>query len=97
MKLRPISFIYPRVAAEDWPALQSQLVLVRDLMSFEYPAVFEPSKDRPILFTAAGWADVLLTLDRRHFGHLISTGFYSLQISTPGDFLTAERLAGRFI
>jgi hypothetical protein len=28
-------------------------------------------KDRPILFSALAWADVLLTLDSRHFGDLL--------------------------
>jgi len=27
--------------------------------------VFAPARDRPILFTASAWAEVLLTLDRR--------------------------------
>ena len=55
-------------AAEQWPALAERLVMVRDLTSFEYAVVFSPGKDRPILFIAAGWADVLLTWDRQHFG-----------------------------
>lgn len=85
----------PPLASQDWPALARRLVIVRDLASFEYPAVFSPGKDRPVLFTAAGWADVLLTLDRRHFGQLFRTGFYSLLVSPPGDFLSGERAAGR--
>jgi hypothetical protein len=48
-----------------------------------------------VLFTAAGWADILLTWDRQHFGRFFGSGFYSLKISTPGDFLVAERKAGR--
>jgi predicted nucleic acid-binding protein len=87
---------FPPLAAQEWPGLAQRLVLVRDLTSFDYPAVFEPGKDRPVLFTAAGWADVLLTLDRQHFGRFFASGFYSLRVSPPGDFLAAERRAGRF-
>lgn len=87
---------FPPSAVEDWPSLAQRLAIVRDLTSFEYPAVFSPGKDRPVLFTAAGWADVLLTLDRQHFGRFFRSGFYWLRVSTPGDFLAAERKAGRF-
>ena len=59
------------------------------------PVVFEPAKDRPILFTAAAWATVLLTLDVGDFGKLVESGFYHLAISTPGAFLGRERAAGR--
>lgn len=86
---------FPPLAAQEWPALAQRLVIVRDLTSFEYPAVFSPGKDRPVLFTAAGWADVLLTLDRQHFGRFFQSGFYSLRVSPPGDFLAAERKTGR--
>jgi hypothetical protein len=86
---------FPPHAAQEWPALAARLSIVRDLTCFEYPSVFSPSKDRPVLFTAAGWADVLLTLDRRHFGRFFASGFYSLRVSPPGDFLAAERKAGR--
>ena len=73
---------------------RNALLIVRDLTSFDYPAVFSPGKDRPVLFTAAGWADVLLTLDRQHFGRFFRSGFYSLRVLPPGDFLAAERQAG---
>jgi len=86
---------FPPRAAREWPELAKGLVIVRDLASFSYPAIFEPGKDRPVLFTAAGWADILLTWDRQHFGRFFGSGFYSLKISTPGDFLVAERKAGR--
>jgi hypothetical protein len=86
---------FPPLATQEWPALAAQLFIVRDLTSFDYPAVFSPGKDRPVLFTAAGWADVLLTLDRIHFGRFFGSGFYSLRVLPPGDFLTAEREAGR--
>ena len=86
---------FPPLAAQEWPVLAAQVSIVRDLTCFNYPAVFSPSKDRPVLFTAAGWADVLLTLDRQHFGRFFDSGFYSLRVSSPCDFLTMERAAGR--
>jgi hypothetical protein len=86
---------FPSIATDEWPVLATQLTIVRDLTCFDYPAVFSPAKDRPVLFTAAGWADVLLTLDRQHFGRFFGSGFYSLRVSPPGDFLNAERKAGR--
>ena len=54
------------------------------------PAVFGPAKDRPVLFTAAAWAEVLLTLDRGDFGALMGTGFYGLDVLTPGRFSRAR-------
>lgn len=86
---------FPPFAAREWPALAGRLSIVRDLTCFDYPAIFSPGKDRPVLFTAAGWSDVLLTLDRQHFGRFFGSGFYSLRVSPPGDFLAAERKAGR--
>lgn len=86
---------FPPLAAQEWQVLAQKLVHVRDLTTLNLPAVFSPGKDRPVLFTAAGWADVLLTLDRRHFGRFFDSGFYSLRVSTPGDFFAAERKAGR--
>lgn len=86
---------FPPLAAQEWPALAQRLVIVRDLTSYDYPVVFSLAKDRPVLFTMAGWSDVLLTLDRQHFGRFFQSGFYSLRVSPPGDFLAAERKAGR--
>jgi hypothetical protein len=57
--------------------------------------VFEPAKDRPILFSALAWADVLLTLDRADFGALMDSSFYGLRVLRPGVFLEQERAAGR--
>lgn len=87
---------FPPLAAQEWPSLAPRLVIVRDLTWFDYPVVFLAHKDRPVLFTAAGWADVLLTLDRQHLGQFFNSEFYSLRVSPPGDFLAAERRAGRF-
>ena len=66
-----------------------------DVLTLDRPAVFTPGKDRPILFAALAWADVLLTLDRNDFGHLLGGTFYGLPVLTPGQFLEAERTAGR--
>jgi hypothetical protein len=69
--------------------------VVRDVWTMDRPAVFSPAKDRPVLFTAAAWAEILLTLDRGDFEPLMETGFYGLNILTPAAFLEKERAAGR--
>ena len=56
--------------------------------------VLAAAKDRPILFTAAAWSDVLPTLDRRDFAELLGTQFYALAIRRPGDFLRQQRDLG---
>jgi hypothetical protein len=85
----------PAQARDDWTQLSPLLFAVRDVWTVDRPAVFGSAKDRPVLFTAAAWAEVLLTLDRGDFGALMGTGFYGLDILTPGDFLERERAAGR--
>lgn len=78
-----------------WAQLRAKLAKVPDVLTFEWTSVFVPAKDRPILFTAAASADVLLTLDQRDFGDLLGSAFYGLAIMKPGDFLKRERSAGR--
>ena len=56
------------------------------------PAVFGPAKDRPILYRALAWADVLLTLDQGDFGSVMGKRFYDLEVLRPGTFLTRERV-----
>jgi len=85
----------PAPAAPAWAQIRPRLVPVRDVWTMDRPAVFGPAKDRPVLFTAAAWAEVLLTLDRGDFGAFMGTGFYELAVLTPGDFLERERAAGR--
>lgn len=85
----------PAGAAAEWDRARSLLETVPDAVTFEWAAVFAPARDRPILFTAAAWADVLLTLDRRDFGPLLGTAFYGLAVLKPGDFLRREREGGR--
>jgi hypothetical protein len=74
-----------------WPDLCAQFEIKNDILTLHFPSVFAPSKDRPILFSAFAWADVLLTLDRHDFGPLIGKTFYGLPILTPGMFLESLR------
>jgi hypothetical protein len=53
------------------------------------PAVFPVTKDRPILFSALAWADVLLTLDRNDFAELLGSEFYGLAVLKPGSVLVS--------
>ena len=82
-------------ATADWNHLRPYLTFMDDIFTLDRIAVFAPAKDRPILFSALAWADVLLTLDRGDFGHLMGKSFYNLAILTPGTFLERERRAGR--
>jgi hypothetical protein len=66
-----------------------------DVLTIDRAAVFEPAKDRRILFTALAWSEVLLTLDRADFGSLLGGTFYGVFILTPGMFLERERAEGR--
>lgn len=87
----------PAGGADNWARISETLQKVPDVLSFEWPAVFAPARDRPVLFTASAWADVLLTLDRRDFADLLGKSFYGLAILRPGEFLQRERAAGRLI
>lgn len=79
----------------DWPALRERLSLTPDQWTLDRIVVFPVRKDRPVLFTAYGCADALLTLDRADFMAVLGRGFYHLRILTPGDFIRQEREAGR--
>lgn len=85
----------PAAATSDWARLRPKLGLMDDVLTVDRAAVFEPAKDRPILFSALAWSEVLLTLDRGDFGALLGTTFYGMLIQTPGMFLESERAAGR--
>jgi predicted nucleic acid-binding protein len=87
--------IFPASVSADWNQLRGGLLLVDDVFTVDRPAVFAPAKDRPILFSALAWADVLLTLDRGDFETLLGSDFYGLAILSPGNFLRRERSAGR--
>jgi hypothetical protein len=85
----------PPSASGDWMRLGANLLIMDDVLTLDRPAVFDVAKDRPILFGALAWADILLTLDRGDFGKLIGTSFYGLAVLPPGVFLEQERAAGR--
>lgn len=82
-------------AVADWAKLRPGLILLDDVLTLDRPVVFSPSKDRPILFSALAWADVLLTLDRGDFAELLGRSIYDLVVLKPGDFLRNARAAGR--
>jgi hypothetical protein len=81
-------------AGTDWMRLRRSLRIMNDVLTLDRPAVFDVAKDRPILFGALAWAEVLLTLDRGDFGKLIGTSFYGLSVLPPGTFLEQQRAAG---
>ena len=85
----------PSAATAEWARLRPSLTLMDDVLTLDRAAVFEPAKDRPILFSALAWSEILLTLDRADFGKLFGSTFYGLSILTPGMFLENERAAGR--
>lgn len=85
----------PDASAGSREGLRASLTIVPDITTFDWIATFREAKDRPILYTAAAWADVLLTLDRRSFADLLGGSFYGLAVLKPGDFLERERRAGR--
>lgn len=85
----------PATATAHWARLRPELALMDDVLALDRVAVFEPAKDRPILYSALAWSEVLLTLDRKDFGALFGGTFYGLSILTPGMFLGRERAARR--
>lgn len=88
----------PEFSAEansKWRELRQQILLMGDVLTLQLPSVFPVRKDRPVLFSALAWADVLLTLDREDFQKLLGGEFYGLPLLKPGIFLERERDAGR--
>lgn len=86
---------FPPLAAARWANLRADLLVLDDVLTLDRPAVFAARKDRPILFSALAWADVLLTRDTGDFGEILGGSFYELLVLTPGAFLQRERAAGR--
>ena len=86
---------FPPAATANWARLRPDLLIMDDVLTLDLPVVFQAGKDRPILFSALAWADVLLTLDRGDFAGLMEKPFYGLVVIKPGLFLNRERLAGR--
>ncbi len=85
----------PPEASADWVHLRRQLTIEDNVLSLDRPAIFAPAKDRPILFSALAWSDVLITLDTRDFGELLGSEFYGLAVLRPGAFLERERAMNR--
>ena len=92
--LRNLPTLAPSASA-DWAALRPALLIMDDVLTVDRPAVFPIAKDRPILFSALAWADILLTLDKDDFGRFMDKPFYGLLVFRPGVFLRRERAAGR--
>jgi len=86
---------FPPSASAEWARLRTALLVMDDVLTLDRPAVFHAAKDRPILFSALAWAEVLLTFDRGDFGGLMDKPFYGLLVFKPGVFLERERMAGR--
>jgi hypothetical protein len=88
---------FPPSASANWARLRPSLLVMDDVLTLDRPAVFPAGKDRPILFSALAWADILLTLDRGDFGGLMDKPFYGLLVLKPGVFMERERAAGRLL
>lgn len=88
---------FPSSASSNWARLRPGLLVMDDVLTLDRPAVFPARKDRPILFSALAWADILLTLDRGDFGGLMDKPFYGLLVLKPGIFMQRERAAGRLL
>lgn len=86
---------FPDSATERWNSFRLRLTMVADILTVDRVTVFPVAKDRPILFSALCWADVLLTLDRADFNELLGKDFYGLEIMKPGSFLARERASGQ--
>lgn len=85
----------PAAATARWAKLRPLIELADDVLTLDRIAVFEPAKDRPILFSALAWSDALLTLDRGDFGAMMGGTFFGLLVLTPAMLLQRERDAGR--
>ena len=92
--LRNLPALAPSASA-DWAMLRPALLIMDDVLTLDRPAVFSVAKDRPILFSALAWADILLTLDEGDFGGFMDKPFYGLLVLRPGAFLQRERAARR--
>ena len=92
--LRNLPDLPPSFSAH-WAALRPELLIMDDVLTLDRPAVFPVPKDRPVLFSALAWADVLLTLDEGDFGGFMDKPFYGLVVLRPGVFLQRERAEGR--
>jgi predicted nucleic acid-binding protein len=80
----------PPTALAEWAWIAPKLLMMPDVLTLEVISIFPIAKDRPVLFGALAWADVLLTLDRADFVRRVGLSFYDLAILTPGQFLSRE-------
>ncbi len=80
--------------SSNWQKYRASLSVVEDVTALPYAVVFADKKDKPVLFSAFAYADVLLVLDIADFGPLMGTGFYGLSVMTPGMFLKGLRQSG---
>ena len=62
---------FPLSASAEWGRLQPALLIMDNVLTLDRPSVFTAAKDRPVLFGALAWADLLLTLDRGDFGGIM--------------------------
>ncbi|WP_395716745.1 hypothetical protein [Prosthecobacter sp.] len=85
----------PLQASAGWAAMRPCILIMDDVLTINRPVVFPVPKDKPILFGALAWADVLLTLDHADFGELLGESFYGMPVLKPGPFLKRERDNGR--
>lgn len=86
---------FPLAATMEWMRLRRQLLIMDDVLTLDRPVIFLAGKDRPILFGALAWADVLLTLDRGDFDSLLGGEFYGLSVLKPGTFVARHRASGK--
>jgi predicted nucleic acid-binding protein len=86
----------PAVSGE-WAKIRPMLLVMDDVLTLDRPSVFPVLKDKPVLFSAAAWADVLVTLDQADFQNRLGGSFYELAVLRPGQFLERERSAGRLL
>jgi hypothetical protein len=78
---------FPLSVSGQWIRLRSDLLLMDDVLTLNRPVVFSAGKDRPVLFSALAWADVLLTLDSGNFGELLAGSFYRMPVLLETDKL----------
>ena len=87
--LRNLSELSP-LASGEWVRLRQELVLMDDVLTLAWPAVFPVTKDRPVLFSALAWADALLTHDRGDFSTLLGSEFTDSRCSRLARFFSGK-------
>ena len=68
--------------------VRQRLTLVGSVYVFDWPIVFDATKDRPVILSAIGCgADYLVTSDTTDFAHVLGTVVYGVKVRTPKSFL----------